>query len=198
MTPRPILPRDFSILARYTALQSGAKIRVLALDGYNPADGTSNNERMISLAAIDAVTGANISADLKTAIDNDLQAKREVTFFVNMIDPTRTSIDVTVAVTAVDDFPAADAVDNVTADLNDFLASTNWGRAIGSDEVVWNQTPVVRHQDLSTVVNNATGVDYWTTLTFGLNGGAQDSLDKALTGAAPLGQPGTLLVTQSP
>lgn len=198
MTPRPILPRDFSILARYTALQSGAQIRVLALDGYNPIDATTNNERMISIAAIDAVTGANISAPLKTAIDVDLQAKREVTFFVNMIDPTRTSVDITVQLTAISGFAIADAIVNATADLTEFLQSVNWGRTPGSDEVIWNQTPIVRHQDISTVINNATGVNYWTLLTFGLNGGAQDAADKTLTGAAPLVQPGTILVTATP
>jgi hypothetical protein len=179
-------------------LQTGVQIRVLALDGYNPADATSNNERMIALAAIDAVTGANISAGLKTAIDADLQAKREVNFVVNVIDPTRTSVDVTFAVKAVAGFPSAEAVTNASTDLATFLASANWGRTLGSDEVVWNQTPVVRHQDISTVINNALGVDYWTTLTFGLNGGAQDALDKNLTGAAPLVQPGTISGSVSP
>lgn len=198
MTPRPILPRDFSILARYTALQSGAQIRVLALDGYNPIDATTNNERMVSIAAIDAVTGANISAPLKAAIDADLQAKREVTFFVNMIDPTRTSVDITVQLTAISGFAIADAIANAAADLSEFLQSVNWGRTPGSDEVIWNQTPIVRHQDISTVINNATGVNYWTLLTFGLNGGAQDAADKTLTGAAPLVQPGTILVTATP
>lgn len=198
MTPRPILPRDFAILARYTALQTGVQIRVLALDGYNPADATSNNERMVAIAAIDAATGANISAPLKTSIDTDLQAKREVTFVINVIDPTRTSVDVTAAVKASSGYLPADAVASAAADLTTFLSSANWGRPAGSDEVAWNQTPIVRHQDLSTIINNAVGVDYWTTLTLGLNGGAQDTSDKNLTGAAPLAQPGTISVTASP
>lgn len=198
MTPRPILPRDFAILARYNALLNGVQARVLALDGYNPIDATSNNERMVTVAVIDNVTGANVSAGVKTAIDTDLQAKREVTFIVNVIDPTRTSVDVTAVVKAVTGVLPTDAVANAAADLATFLSSANWGRTAGSDEVAWNQVPVVRHQDLSTVVNNATGVDYWTTLTFGLNGGAQDQLDKALTGAAPLAQPGTITVTAAP
>ena len=46
---RPILPQDYATLA----LQNDAVGRAIAMDGYNPADNTWSNERMITLVLTD-------------------------------------------------------------------------------------------------------------------------------------------------
>lgn len=186
LAPRPILPRDFELFAKDTAAQLGVTVRVLALDGYNPANQTFNNERMIAIAAVDDASGANISGGVKTAIDNDLQEQREVNFIINMMDPTRTTVDVTFVGKAL---PGADPDEVESAGISaiqDFLNPNNWGQPASGEERRWTNQPVVRQQDLSTVLNMIEGFDYWTTLTIGLNGGAQTSADHNLAGDAPL------------
>lgn len=199
LTPRPILARDFSMLARDIALTSGVRTRVLAIDGYNPADGTLNNERMVFLAAVDLVTGLAVPVGIKTTIDTELQAQREVNFVVNVGDPTYTTIDVTAVIQPEEGIDSEFARSNAETDLRESLQPYNWGTPKQSGDVAsWIQQTAVRHQDLSTTINDAIGVDRWTSLVFGLNGGAQDASDKSLTGAAPLPLPGTIAVTLAP
>lgn len=193
LTPRPILPRDFELLAKDIAAQEGARVRVLALDGYNPGDGTSNNERYVAVAMVDDDTGLNVSPGVVAIVGAQLEALREVNFVVPMMDPTRTPVDVTFVGFAV---PGSDPVAveaAAEAAVTDFLQSVNWGQPTdAAEERMWRQTPVVRHQDVSAVLSRVPNFDRWTVLTIGLNGGAQAATDQNLPGAAPLAQPGVI------
>lgn len=195
MTPRPILARDFELLAADIALRNGVVTRQVALDGYNPADDTDDNERMIAIAIIEDSTGDDLSAPLKSTIDSELQAMREVNFVVNMIDPTRTDVDVTFAGVAHPGFDAASVEAAAEAAVTEFLQPYNYGRPVGLEERPWVNMPVVRHQDISTVLNSVEGFSHWTSLTIGLNGGAQAATDQNLTGKVPLTGPGTVAGT---
>jgi hypothetical protein len=190
--PSLVLGPDYQIMARDIAAQNGADVRVLALDGYNALDGTLNNEGMVGVAMVDSATGANVSGAVKTAVTNELNAMREVNFIISVVDPTRTTVDVTF--TGVSQQGADAASVEVAAEnaISDFLSSANWGRTQANP---WSQNTVVRFQDLSAVLNGVDGFDHWDTLVFGLNGGAQDATDKSITGVAPLAQPGTITGT---
>lgn len=193
LTPRPILPRDFELLAKDIAAQEGIRVRALALDGYDPVAGTFLNERYVSVAMVDDDTGLDVTPTLKALVGSDLDAMREVNFVVPMIDPTRTPVDVTWTGFSV---PGADPVEveaATEAAVNEFLLSVNWGQPSNdTEERMWLQTPVVRHQDVSAVLSRVPNFDRWTTLTIGLNGGAQVAADANLPGAAPLAQPGVI------
>lgn len=190
--PKLTLGRDYQIMAKDIAAQNGADVRVLALDGYNPGDGTFNNEGMVAISMVDNATGANVDSTLKTAVVDELNSMREVNFVISAIDPTRTTIDVTF--TGVSDTGAdAPSVESAAESaVETFLAAANWGRTQANE---WVQEVVVRLQDLSTVLNNVEGFNHWNTLTFGLNGGAQDAADKTISGAAPIAQPGAIAGT---
>jgi uncharacterized phage protein gp47/JayE len=95
LAPRPIVPSDFAAIA----LDIPGVGRALAIDGYNPADGTTDNERMITIAAVDTL-GAAIPADTKQQLASFLEDRREVNFVINIIDPTYTTVDVTFQVQA--------------------------------------------------------------------------------------------------
>src|SRR5215218_2622556 len=88
LTPRPILADDFATLAQ----RIGGVERATAIDGYNPSDGTFNNERMVTVAVADEA-GHGVSPVIKTAVDAYLQSLREVNFIVHVIDPTITTVD---------------------------------------------------------------------------------------------------------
>lgn len=186
LAPRPILPADFSVFARNIA----GVHRATTIDGYNPIGGTFNNPRMVAVAVIDE-SGLAVSAGVKAAVAADLQARREVNFVVNVIDPTQNLIDVTYQVKALAGYDLATLVTSINAALSAYLSPATWGVS-AVDPVGWSNLTVVRYLELAQVINGVPGVDYITTtagnydLTVGIHGGALARADVALTGVAPL------------
>lgn len=185
LTPRPILPNDFAVLATSIA----GVDRALAIDGYNPADLSSGNARMVAVAVIDAAGNA-LSAPIKAQVDALLQGMREVTFVVNVIDPTKTSINVTCTVKVVAGFDLTDVDNRVTAAVTDYLQPYNWGLPLVGDTPQWVQQTTVRYLDVANVIKDVQGVWYIVSLT--VNAG---TADVGLSGVAPLTQPGTINIT---
>lgn len=197
LTPRPILPKDFELLSKNIARGLGVDVRVVSIDGYNPSDGSFNNERMITLAVILDDTGEDVPADIVDAVDSQLQALREVNFIIYVVGPTRTSVDVAATIVKKAGWDTSVVEADVDAAIRSFLSPANWGDDLDTNEREWNRVAVVRHQDVSTVINNVLGVDYWTALTIGLDGGARIAADQNLTGHAPLATPGTIDIAVS-
>lgn len=193
LTLTPILPRDYEVVARDLAAQQGVDAFFLALDGYNPADNTFDNERMVTLVGKVADTGADISPTVLALIDADLQARREVNFVVNTDNPDRTTVDVTFTITSAPGFDGATAAADAVINVTDYLSPARWGLPVGPDPAGWVQADTLRRQEISTIINNTPGVDHWDTLTIGLNGGAQTAAEAfPLTGAAPLAEAGII------
>lgn len=194
LSPRLIIPSDFAQDARN---QTGVT-RALAIDGYNPADGTYNNARMIAIAALDA-DGNSVSSSIKSAIDASAQSKREVNFIVNEIDPNYSSIDVTFAVVGLPNYDKPTLVSTIEAAITAWLEPYNWGQdptiRDASSANSWVETPVLRYLDLVGLVRSVEGVAYITTLTVGHHSGVQGTADIALTTPAALTTPGTITGT---
>lgn len=185
LTPRPILPNDFAVLATSVA----GVARALAIDGYNPADLSSGNARMIALAVVDAAGNA-LSAPIKAQVDALLQGYREVTFVVNVIDPTKTSINVTATVKCVAGFDLTDVDTRVTAAVTDYLQPYNWGLPLVGDTPLWVQQQTVRYLDVANIIKDVQGV--WFIVSLTVNAG---TADVGISGVAPLTQPGTINIT---
>jgi hypothetical protein len=189
-TPRPILPGDFAVLAKRIA----GVYRAVAIDGYNPADSTTNNERMVFVSALD-VNGNDVSAATRTAIDDYLQSEREINFVVNVGASTRTTITVTVTVKAVAGADTAAVKTAVEQALKDYLSAKRWAGGAESPPE-WRDERVVRYLEVAQVVNAVAGVDHITT-----TGGLFDLLvntaraDVTLTGVASLPTSGTHVAT---
>jgi hypothetical protein len=179
MADRPILPRDFEI---YTTSVFTGIARALAIDGYNPADATFGNEKMIAIAALDT-SGTPIDAPTKAAVQAQLEAVREVNFVVNMIDPTFTDLTIDTTVRAYEGFSAAQIIANVQAAVGLFLNPLQFGQPdYGDAPVEWLRDNMVRYLDMAAVIRNrADGVNYIEDLQ--INGGVADV---ALAGVAPL------------
>ena len=196
---RPILPRDFADMA----LDADPSVaRAVALDGYNPAAGGSyGNERMVAIAGHDAVGNA-LSAPVKAIIDATLQANRETTFVVNVIDPTYTFIDVTYNVKALALYNTTDLLARINVALSDYLSPAKWGSpaaTIGTNTTDWNETLTVRFYEILQVINNVEGVDYIIgTPTIRKQGDAMASVDVTIPGPAALTRPGVFTGTVTP
>lgn len=159
-----------------------------------------NNERMISVAAIDEL-GSAVSVPIKADIDAELQAHREMNFIVHVIDPIYTTVDVTVTVLADTGYTQADVEIRVESAIAQYLNPANWGVPTGGtnfglSEDDWLIITSVYYWELIALVNNVAGVNRVISMTTGKNGGTQAANnDVLLNGAAPLPLPGVIAAT---
>ena len=193
LSPTPIIPTDFAILS----LQVPGVDRALAIDLYNPADGTYDNEKMVTVVPID-VDGEPMSGPVKAEIKDLLESMREVNFVVNVMDPTYTSIDVTYTVKALQGWSADEVEDSVNSALEYYFKPSNWGTIETSGnglnpeiESMWRPVTSINHYEVSQVINSSPGVDLVQALSIE----GSTALTINLTGAAPLTRPGVFTGT---
>lgn len=152
----------------------------------------TNQERTVTVIPID-VNGEAVSTTLKSTLDTDLQARREINFIVNVVDPTFTTIDVTFTATAHKGFVVSDVEARAEQAVTDFLKPGNWGRAIASgDPREWLQQTLVRFNELIALLENIDGIDHVDTLTLGRQGATLGTANVTLNGRGPLPRPGTI------
>ena len=190
LSQRPILPNDFASMALDA---DSAVYRAVAIDNYNPANGTYNNERMVAVASMDA-NGAASNSVIKSEIDAYLQANREINFIVNVIDPKFTTVNVVTTVTAIAGYTLATVQASVVDAINTFLNPALWGQdptvTQQSASNTWLETPTVYYNELVTAISNVQGVGRVVSLT--MNGG---TADVSLATPAALPHVGTVTVT---
>lgn len=118
---RPILPQDYATLA----LQNAAVGRAIAMDGYNPADGTWGNARMVTLVLTD-LNGEPVPSDVKAAIAAQLEDLREVNFIVNIMDAEYQTVDIHVDANAFPQFLNSVVATNIVNELDNYLSPALW------------------------------------------------------------------------
>lgn len=193
LAPRPIIPRDVEILARNIP----GVFRAVALDLFDPEEDDPDDpetwlsERNVSVAVCDS-EGEPCSAEVKAALKADLESKREANFKFHILDGDYTVIAIKFQIVVRDGFDQATEDAAAIAALEAFLAPNAFGVDSTSNARSWNNQRLVRYQDLVTVLNNQQGVDHYTELKVGKEGGALGVVDVALEGAAPLTKPGKI------
>lgn len=181
LADRPILPRD---VERY--VQTVPRVdRALAIDGYNPADGTFDNERMVAVAPLQ-VGGVQADTALEAAVAARLESSREANFIFHVIRPTYNPIEVTASVKAHPDYDKNDLQARVKNEIAAYLNPGEWGGGSIGEERVWIKQIRVRFLELVQVLANVEGVDYVVDDSLRINGLPQN-FDMA--GAAPLPAP---------
>jgi hypothetical protein len=187
MTPRPILPRDFAVLAH----RIGGVYRATAIDGLDPSDGSTNNERMVTVVAIDEA-GQPISVDARAELEAYLESLREVNFIVHTIDPTYTTVDVEFEAVAWPGWDPAEVELDAEAAVAAYLDPVSFGRPplIGDEDADWVIDTDVRYLEVAEAINATPGLRYITMLE--VNGG---TADVTLTGYAPLPEAGAITGT---
>jgi hypothetical protein len=184
--PRPILPDDFATFARNTA----GVWRALAIDGYDAVALTFSNARTVTVAVM-GEDGNPVSSTIKSGLDADLQAQREVNFVVYVVDPNYTLVDVHFAVVAWPGWDTTDVNARIVASLQNALDPKTWGNPPYGDFPRWYQTTTVKVNDLIGIVGKVEGVKTITSLTQRVSPAAFAATDITLTGAAPVTRPGT-------
>jgi uncharacterized phage protein gp47/JayE len=178
-TVAPILPRDFAQLSKRVLEVD----RCAYLDGYNTADGTSNNALMVTLTPLQA-DGSNVSSPGKTAIidqfGEDGATPALVGFVVNVADPNRTAVGVAFTAVAEDGWDPVDAKASGEQAVQDYLDPANWGQPTTGEQRKFSVTPKVKLGALYRVLYDADGIHDVTALTVGLSGGSLSAADYTL------------------
>jgi hypothetical protein len=193
LTPRPILPPDVEVLAR----RIPEVARALALDGYNPADETTDNERMLAVAVVNE-DGEPVSTDGKTAVDDLLEGMREINFVFNVIDPTYTTIDVQAEVTALAGYELASVEAAIVQAVSDYLLPSAWGLGPEPGSTSWRFQDTVRLASLTALIARVQGVDYVSDVQLAIDPDPLGTADLTLDGPAPLTRPGDVTATVNP
>ncbi len=162
--------------------------RAVALNGFIPPNLT-NQERAVTVA-VHGPGGVACSTAVKNQVDAVLQARREVNFVINVIDPDFNPIDVTVTAVAYEGYDPATVQALVDAALREFLSPGLWPRVPVELGQSWMNRTTIRYFDVVAAVDQVIGVDYITSLQ--VNGGTSDV---NLTGVAPLPTPDAINVT---
>lgn len=187
LTPRPILPGDFAVLA---ANIPGVR-RALAIDGFDPASGTSGNQRLVAVAVVDA-NGSPLSPATQAQVQTYLDGLREVNFTVNVVAPTYTTVNVSFQAVCTSSANPPTVQAAVIAALSAYLSPANWGGGSLTPPVWAPTATTVRYLDVASVIHSVSGVDHIATLTIGTPQTSPGSADIILTTPAPLPQPGTV------
>lgn len=186
-TPTPILPAEFGAMARNVT----GVFRALGVDNYNPADGTTDNERMVAVAVVDNL-GQPLSSEIKSDVETYLESLREIGFIVNVFDPHYTEVDVTFTFTPYADAdPAAVQAAAVNA-VAAFLNPATWGLdPSDTTGTTWDETDNVYRSAVMSILMGVDGLRWVNTLT--INGLADDAVP--LTSPAALPTVGTITGT---
>jgi hypothetical protein len=197
LTPRPILPTDFAIIAQREVEGVG---RAVAIDLYNPGPPINANCPRCVTVVVVGPDGQPVAPEVKTEVDDLLQSEREVNFLVFVADPTYSTIDVATTFHSYAGWDPAAVQASVVTALQNYLNPANWGVPPFGDPSTssWINQPKVRYLELAQAINNVDGVHYIDTLAFGLHGGAQGQADVVMAGVAPLPEPGTITAAATP
>jgi hypothetical protein len=194
LTPRPILPNDFALLA---STLNPAVARATAIDLYNAQTGQSDVPRCVTVAIAD-LDGNPVPAQVRADVDALLQSMREVNFLVFVIDPTYTTVDVQFTVAVWPGYDPAQVAALAVQNLQAYLSPARWGQPpFGNPGGTqsWLNIPIVRLSEVSEQLNRTDGVWWVVDLQIGPGGGPLGTNDVPLAGVAPLPQPGAIAGT---
>jgi hypothetical protein len=201
MAFRPILPYDYALMAK----QIPGVGRAVAMDGYEPLDGTWYHARQIALVVTDAA-GEALPEATKQQIRGFLEDNREVNFLVPVIDAAYAATDVAFEVTAYAgqnvDLVEAVCVDAVTQLLSPALyrlGTTSPGISAGEvippppTDTVQPGRQTIRLNEIVGILDRCRGVDWVGPVT--IDGAAAD---KVLVGPTTLPRAGAVTGTVHP
>lgn len=186
-TTTPIKGRDFAIVAR----QIAGVFRCGYWENYNPADGTTNNDKTVTLCPLD-VNGNDTSSDTRTSIAQLMESLREINFICNVIASTRSTIDISYTAHVTDPTTITPTQTNIATALVNFINPATWGAPASGQVPIWVNTPVLRLSQVMTAIETAGGVAYAENLEMAIHPNALAAADINLPGAFPLPVLGTV------
>lgn len=174
MSPRPIVPQDFAVMAqRVAGVERGYPVNL-----YDADTDTPDTEKAITVVVTDG-DGEVVSGTAKDEVLDLLESQREVNMLIFVRDPQYQDIDVAYTVMAMPDVNPVDLEPFIDAALEDYISPKHWGEVVqGTERIgIFRPENVVRYFEVAYVINGVDGVDYIEALTIGLGGGALGTAD---------------------
>jgi hypothetical protein len=193
---RPTYAQDVIVMARNIP----GVYRAAAIDNYrSTGTGTyaTDAEDAMAISAVD-INGEAITGATLTQLMEYLQSNLRQNFLLTFVPPTYHTIAVTYTAHGFRDpgYDAASVMSEANQNLYDSLLPSRFGVvAEGPESRAWVVAPVMRYLELTTTLENNRHIDYTDSLVFGIDGGAQNSSNKSMTGVFPLTRPGTIVGT---
>lgn len=207
LAPRPITAQDYATMALNFAPLPGSDQefvgRATAIDGYNPADNSYNNQRMVAVCVTDengyplnsdtiyGLGGSSVNIITNAGgwgITGWLQSMREANFIVNVVSPNYTTVYVAMTVVATPGYLASTVQANIQAALLNYLSPLNWGLPANAN-IGWQNYTYVYRSRVESAIQLVSGVDHIVngTLAVDVNPSPTNTnTDLALPGAFPL------------
>jgi hypothetical protein len=162
MSPRPILPVDFSVLAR----RIEGVDRAYFLNLYDADTNTAGVEKAITIVVTDP-DGEAVSSDTMNEVDALLQSMREVNMLIYVRAPQYQNVMIAYEVTALPEVDTVSLKIDIDVALEEYVSPKRWGEMQFGTEGggYWRPVNVVRYLEVATVINNVVGVDYIDALT---------------------------------
>lgn len=189
---RPALAPDFALVSTNVP----GVWRTVVKDNYDPGPPiVSNAADTITITSVDQA-GVQVSSTIQTDELAYLRSLVRQNFVIKWQNVTYDSVQVTIVATALVGADIASVQTTVRNAVLSYLSKATYGAPPNSPQSrAWLPTPTLRYLELTTVAENTPGVDFVSSLTFGLNGGAQSAADKNFTGLFTLPDPVTVNVT---
>lgn len=169
LTSTLVLPENF----QYAALTRAGVGRAKVYDLYNPADPVAVSAGHVTVAVADT-NGQPVAGVVQTELETWLAEQALASLSIHVIDPTYTTVNLTVSVQATPGSGHAQVEASVTAALTEWLAPARWD---------WATTAT--GNKIVAIVSAAPGVQEVIDVTPGIT----------LAGKAPLPSLGTITVT---
>jgi hypothetical protein len=186
-----VVANDVAIVARNVAGIG----RVAVIDNYNAETEKDEQEKTTTVVVTGDDAASAATAEAKADVKETLEGKREVNYLFFVIDPDYNLIDVEAVIVPMQGFSQTATAANVVAAIESLLDPNTHGQQPPGNDASWVLDTKLRYQDLVTAVNNAEGVDYYTTLKWRKAAEAMAAADLTLAGGAPLPKPDTITVT---
>jgi hypothetical protein len=204
--PLPGIPIDVTFTGRYayqdvalivantTGLTGGSSFTITET-AIGVAYGT-DMENSIAISAIDKA-GQPLPQATRDELITYLQSTRPQNFLITWVDPAYHTVDITYTA-YIYPMQVPDSVEAIVHDnLSNYISPALWGTLpYSSGNRDWQPSSIIRYLELTTIVENSAGVNYTQSLTFGVDGSAQDTNNKSFPGSPfALTNPGVIIGT---
>jgi hypothetical protein len=187
LSPAPIVPRDFEVLA----LSVPGVRRALALDGYDKDTGRYGNARTITLVVC-GPGGATVGSTTTSELTRLFARSREVNWKISLAAPVVRAVDAHFEATVWPGYQPAEVMRAAQARLELFLSPDTWGSPPTGERQRWIDEPRVRYLAVAQVLQQTEGLRALTLLRIARQETPLATSDVVLEGPGTLTRPGVI------
>jgi len=174
--------QDIALLLSNTASLSGGTTFTITETAIGLPYGT-DMENSIAISAID-IDGNPLSQSTIDDLMTYLGSSRPQNFVITWVDPAYNVVDIDYTAYVYKGQATDSVKTTIDGRLSEALSPKNWGTLpFAASDRDWVPNTMIRYLELTTIIENTPGVDYTSSLVFGVNGGAKTADNKSFPGS---------------